>query len=186
MFPEDMGQYPFLLDLLHELKTLPVRRPTVFELFLEYSDLTRSKALAALKFGTRPWVVVESGPFSWGNYDWSNLARRAPTDTIALNSKFVNDFEVIGRWHKKWLDRHAPNRRWEEAVADAKLKVEAIVLHELVHWGDWTFDSATKDHLTPEKELGWAFLNAAYKPRKLRQELQAETIRDRVERWNQN
>ena len=183
MAVKDIDKYPFLIELLLDLKTLPKRRPFVYEKFQEYSDLVGSKAYQALQFGTLPIITVESGSFVWGNYAPDNNKRKYPDNTIALNKRFVDDFEIIGRWHHR--DTYAPDKAWEAAVGDAKLMVEAIVLHELVHWGDWTFDGVYKDGLTKEGELGWAFLNDAYKPRKLRVELMAESIRARVERWNQ-
>jgi hypothetical protein len=71
-------RYPFLLDLLHDLKNLPRRMPSagmplggmfVFQVFKDLGEMTDNKAIEALRFGTLPYVLMEENPGVWGNFN---------------------------------------------------------------------------------------------------------------------
>jgi hypothetical protein len=97
---------------------------------------------------------------------------------VAIDYSLVTEYETIGRLYKERRNR---SKQWDAAVEYAKATVEAILLHEMVHWGDWNFDNHQQDG-GKAWDLGDAFELLAYRPREIKLELRKEGLLTRFKR----
>ena len=138
----DRAMFPHLTKFVRtEMPKVP-NKPRVWRAFLEYGEynkrwLGKKWATFAFTWGSEPEIIVQDLPGLYGKYN-----PRLGVDRIFLASKLVD-----------WYERnHRDTHR--------KLMVEAIILHEMVHWAD------AKDGKLQLRErgleAGFEFQKAAY------------------------
>lgn len=128
--------YPHLAQWI--CSTLPGARqkPKVYKAFQKYAELSQTQAEAAVKHGSPPEVDFRYMPSANGEF----IGNKYP-GTVFI-SKDICD-------------------RFQQSDADAKdprmhLLVEATLLHEIVHWGQWAAGKVSSF------EAGKAFEREAY------------------------
>lgn len=110
--------------------------------FLKYSEFQgrwfgETQALWALKWGTDPVIIVKQLGSDYGQYT------TATPDTIYVDKELAERFKT------------------DHALAKAKEFMEANILHEMVHWGDWHADNKAEGFKKAD-EWGAKFEVAAY------------------------
>ena len=125
--------------LQHFLPQLPGRSHRTWRAFLAHCSMSESRARDSLRWGGGPQLRF--------------------TDTYlhrTLAAQFVGGANprATAIWLRSSLAQALENdwARWQ-----ARLRLEALVLHEMTHWGDWTEDETMAAH-----ETGEAFERAAY------------------------
>jgi hypothetical protein len=133
--------FPHLRQQIFDLWKIPAKKPKVFARFLEWSTLSKKAAERALMPWSGPDFLVQSLLSRGGGYaDFPGIS-----DFIWLSKIFAGQFELT-----------QPNYGGHH---QARLLMESVLLHELVHWGYWK----THGRLEPLKpERGWEFVKSAY------------------------
>ena len=126
--------YPKLSAFVYgDLSKVPTSKPRVWRAFRKWSELGFSEALTALTTCSKPYIDVKVMPGVFGRF-------RGSTDPHTIL--------VSEHWAKRFESDHAKPA--------AKLLMEATILHEMVHWGDW------KDGVDQDPEEGNEFEKEAY------------------------
>ena len=130
------NSYPKLTAWIYEAMLNVPAKPTVWKAFKKYSELSEMQARAALLTCSAKPIIDVKDMKDYGIFDGAK-----DKDRVYLG-KFMCD-------------------KFEGSRADAKdprmhILIEATVLHELVHWGDW------KDGMDQADEEGESFEKAAY------------------------
>jgi hypothetical protein len=133
--------HPHLRQQIFDLFKIPMKKPAVFSRFVEWSTLSKRAAQRALTPGSGPDFMVRSLLKRGGGYaDFPGIS-----DFIWLSEIFALQYELT-----------QPDL---VGAPQARLLMESVLLHELVHWGYWT----THGKLEPRRpERGWEFVKAAY------------------------
>ncbi len=155
------SNYPATYQAVIDLSHVEKRSPKVFKQFLRFSGLKRKQARTALNMTTNPFAwgsipsVVVAEPNTIPGY-----ARYPGTgSTIKLGSGFVRQFEDLISLHGP----DGPGQNLAAARRNARLLMEGILLHELVHWARATISMLTiGPRREKDGEVGWAFTRAAY------------------------
>lgn len=108
--------------------------PKVWTAFVKYSELGESKASLALTKGHKPEVHVKPMSNAYGQFSGTSNP-----DRISLSTSLCSRFEKSAGKN-----------------ATLNLLLQATILHEMVHWGDW------KDGKDQAGEEGANFEHAAY------------------------
>jgi hypothetical protein len=126
----------------------PVDDLRVWKIFLKHSQLSPQTGRQAVSWGNKhkPYLEVNNLPKGvYGKFD------PASPDTVVIATcvaeKFNADFKDLSKRPK------------------ALFYMRAIILHELVHWGDWNADGVQSDKGKPhDEDAGRCFeLEAYYK-----------------------
>lgn len=164
---------PALTRLVRGLAKKVPGNARVFAAFKEYGEFTDEQARTALEWGTSPELRV--GPLKptvWGNTPDG-------ADHFTLNEIIVEQFEDVDWSARNVLDPYTSDsesghRRleWATLAARAELSIEALILHETVHWGDGqTYPGSDPDKYLHEDneakregflDRGHQFVQAAY------------------------
>jgi len=108
--------------------------PKVWLAFVKYSELGASNASLALTIGNNPEIYAKPMSGAYGEFSGTSNKNR-----IFLSTSLCNKFE----------QSNGKN-------SSLNLLLQATVLHEMVHWGDW------KDGKDQVGEEGANFERAAY------------------------
>lgn len=130
--------YPILTAKLTQLAldvTKKAGKAKVRAAFQKYAELSAAKATTALTTGNHP--LVESKVMK----DLGQFIGGSDPNTVFLQKKMCDRFE---------------KNKAEQTNPKMLLLLEATLLHEMVHWGDW---KDGKDH---PKEEGAEFEKEAY------------------------
>lgn len=137
--------FPNLQRFLHyRMPLMPLDDRHVWKTCLEYSQLSAQAGRHAVSWGHLPSLEIKTLPKNvYGLFSPDN------PNTIALATqvaeKFEADFDSMARRQK------------------ALFYLRAILLHELVHWGDWGADGVQSDRgRLHEDDAGRRFEQAAY------------------------
>jgi len=116
----------------------------VWKTFLQHGQLSAQAGRQAVSWGRLPYLEIESLPK--GVY---GLFTPGQPDTIAIARRVAERFEAD----------FANGARRQKAL----FYLRAILLHELVHWGDWRADGVQSDRgRAHEDDAGRRFEQAAY------------------------
>jgi murein DD-endopeptidase MepM/ murein hydrolase activator NlpD len=114
---------PHLAHYLEEALPGAFGDPRLIEPFLRHSGLSRTSARVALtRFNTNPWIDVRPLGLGHANLPALGLFDPALRNRIAIAEDVAERFEV------------------DHGLAPARETVLALVLHEMVHWGDFFDD----------------------------------------------
>ena len=112
------------------------KKPKVFKAFQKYAELDEKVAERALRHGNPPQIEFRYMPTANGEF----IGKKYPgTVFIAM--------DICERFQASRADAEDPRMH---------LLVEATLLHEIVHWGDW------QDGKVTAFEAGKAFEKEAY------------------------
>ena len=111
-------------------------KPRVFKAFQKYAELNEKVAERAIRHGNPPEIEFRHLPTANGEF---NGKKYPGTVFIAM--------DICDRFQGSKADAEDPRMH---------LLVEATLLHEIVHWGDWM------DGKVADFEAGNAFERAAY------------------------
>ncbi len=147
---------PHLTKLVRSRLPKVMHHPRKFKYFKKYSQLDDKAARKALSLGTKPSLSVKDlGPGVFGEYPGRG-------DVIQINSTINGQYEqmvYLASQARKYQSR------WKALLARAELIIEAVVTHEMVHWGDEIVDHQKQDHKAQRlgwKDWGHKFVRAAY------------------------
>ncbi|WP_170844820.1 hypothetical protein [Aliiruegeria lutimaris] len=145
-------EYPYLDAFLRGLGDRVARNPTVQKAFRDASTVVDAVADQALVFGNDPGVLPGDIGARYGRYDPAK-ARTVIFIDQGFEQMLANcrDFKGVS-WVQNGEVRHQFN-----AQPAAEMLIEAKVLHEIVHFLDYTADN---QHL--DTEAGNLFERAAY------------------------
>lgn len=139
IYRTDTLLYPKIGHFLqHYLPQLPSRSPRAWRAFLAHCSMTERRALESLRWGAGPQLRFTT-------YLPPRLAGKFVTTPNPRATAIWIRSSVAQAVEHDWT-------RWE-----ARLRLEALVLHEMTHWGDWTEDGTMATH-----ETGESFERAAY------------------------
>jgi hypothetical protein len=140
MYASQTPVYPHLRHFLERQIGPRTRRPEVWRALRELTGLSEPRLSFALRWARGPLIRIIPIRTTRGRFTAGAFVRRAP-DSILLNRGHVRQFEQMH--HQEC----------------AKLQMEAIVLHEIAHWGWWH----THRHPEPRgREIGEEFEHRAY------------------------
>jgi hypothetical protein len=144
--------FPYLTTFLRSLRDRVARRPAVQKAFREVSTVSDATADQALVFGNDPGVLPGNIGARYGHYN-PKKARSVIFIDEGFEQMLANcrDFKGMS-WTQNGKVRHQFN-----AQPAAELLIEAKVLHEIVHFLDYTADD---QHLNAE--TGNLFERTAY------------------------
>lgn len=151
MYNADARANPLLAQFVQELGDRVKRKSSVYDAVKLYGTQSEDHVDNALKWGTKPFVVPHDIGERYGYYD----------PQINLDWVFIDyEFEWMLKSTKEftgitWTENG--QRKQFNARPAAELLVEAKVLHEIVHWLDYTADDL---HLP--KEAGNSFEKKGY------------------------
>ncbi len=126
----------------------------VFKAFVRFGQFTPEQARQAIGKGAKPRLAIADLDVGvYGNYPGSG-------DTIRLN-------RVIARQYEKLLtcgyQPYGKPADWDRLLRQGTKMVEAILLHEIVHWHDKQSDGLFSDRPNPDNhDWGQEFETAAY------------------------
>lgn len=143
--------WPNLARLISQLPGRVTRSNRVLTAFKKYGEFTDADVKEVLGSGLSPEIRVGELPISvWGSTPDT-------ADHCMLNQIMINQFEQLmwlarnyGESLTAWSERAHRRREWEVLVARAGLSIEALILHEVVHWGD---GHVKRHHKNPDKHL---------------------------------
>lgn len=148
----DVKTSPYLTRFLKGLGDRVKRKPKVWESFKLYGTQTDDQTESALKWGPKPWVVPLDIGKRYGHYD-PHISKDAVYIDQAFEWMLEAAIEFTG---VTWTEGYKRKQQFNARPA-AELLVEAKVLHEIVHWLDYTADDQVLGF-----EAGNAFEKAAY------------------------
>lgn len=141
MLESQQSEFPTLTRFLQgELGKVALDRAK-FELFMGYAELTHDEAKArnALRWGFPPTLILqERRAGSMGRFN-----NNSPNQII-LNKTLAEQFEHMGLVGGTPMDA-TTREKWENLWQKAHLLLEATLLNEIVHWGDYAFDHQHRD-----------------------------------------
>lgn len=147
---------PHLATLLKRRLPKVPGNARVFRYFKKYAQLDDKGARKALSLNSNPDIILKNlPPGVYGNYPGIG-------QEIQFSETINSQYESI-IFMAKNSGRHT--ERWRKLIARAELIIEAIVLHEMVHWGDKNADAETLDGYAVSKgwkDWGHKFVRAAY------------------------
>jgi murein DD-endopeptidase MepM/ murein hydrolase activator NlpD len=121
---EDKSKYPRLAAFLPEALHRCYQDERKMSALLKFSQLTRDAAEKALtRFDTNPWISISDiglGPFGTPALGMFDIDFK---NTVFLAEDVARQFEE------------------DFSMAEAQELIEATILHEIVHWGDFFDDS---------------------------------------------
>jgi Metallopeptidase toxin 3 len=167
MYNADVKNSPYLARFLKELGDRVKRKSKVWEAFKLYSTQTDDRTESALKWGTKPWVVPLDIGQRYGYYHPS-----AARDEVYIDHAFEWMLQAAVEFTGATWTEGAKRKLQINARPAAELLLEAKVLHEVVHWLDYTADD---EHLGVE--AGDAFEMAAYGKVLKREQPEFATVR---------
>lgn len=166
MFESDAERFPRLRQFVQfDLPQVPKRKPGVYEQFLRFSELSDAEGRQALSWGKYPLLKVRvQDPF--GQYHQGAGEGRRRGNMIYFADRLATAFELAHNYQNV----HRPDDPDRELIpksliAEARLLAEAIILHEIVHWGDYHKDFAQgsiEGGNFMSREMGITFEGAAY------------------------
>jgi hypothetical protein len=165
---------PNLTRLVRELPNTVPRNRRVFQAFKKYGEFTDKQAREALAWGTPPEIRIGPlGPTTWGhtpdtaNHFTLNEIIIGQFEDLCWATRNVADPYVTQDWERK-LRR----QEWQRLLERAELSIEALILHEAVHWGDGqAYEGSNADKSLHERaaarqagfgDRGFQFTAAAY------------------------
>jgi hypothetical protein len=129
--------YPRLaMWICDNLPDVRKRKAKVFKEFQKYAELSEKVAERALRHGNPPVIEFRYIPTANGEF----IGKKYP-DTVFIA------MDICDRFQRSEADAKDPRMH---------LLVESTLLHEIVHWGDWTNGKVASF------EAGKAFEKAAY------------------------
>lgn len=137
--------FPNLHRFLHfRMPLTPLDDRHVWKIFLQHSQLSTQAGRQAVGWGNPPYLAINTLPKGvYGLFTPSHPD--SITIAICVAEKFEADFANGARRQK------------------ALFYLRAILLHELVHWGDWRTDGVQSDRgRAHEDDAGRRFEQAAY------------------------
>lgn len=140
MYQTDLALFPHIGSLVQRyLPSLPATRGRTWQAFVHHSTLPANRAHDAVQWGKGPQLRFTS----------SYLPR-------SLVGRFIagSDPGSAAIWIRSSAAREIEQdwARWE-----ARLRTEALILHEMTHWGDWI-----RDNTMARTETGENFERDAY------------------------
>lgn len=143
--------------------------PKKLKFFKQFGGFTDKKARQALQRGGNPIIITKKlAPHKWGYYPGSG-------NEVYINSVLVEQYENI---HFEWGRTFAfsdsftlpnsknaqTNRQFIYTINKARLHLEATIVHEIVHWGDFLDGEAEDDEAISKgyKDQGHRFVLKAY------------------------
>lgn len=166
--------WPELARLVRRIPVRVANNARVREAFKTFGEFTDADVRKVLGPGTLPEIRVARLKLN----TWGSTPDHG--DHCILNDVMVQQFENLiwlarnyDESQTNWSERAHRRREWEVLVEQAELTVEALILHELVHWGDGHVE---RHHRDPDKHLhqdaaareagfgdrGHQFVHAAY------------------------
>lgn len=144
--------FPYLNTFLRGLKDRVARRPAVQKAFRDASTVSDAVADRALVFGEDPGVLPGNIGARYGHYA-PDKARTVIFIDEGFETMLANcrDFKGVS-----WIQNGKVSHQFNAQPA-AELLIEAKVLHEIVHFLDYTADNQHFDG-----ETGNLFERAAY------------------------
>lgn len=129
--------WPNLARLVRQLPARVMRNRRVLKAFKTYGEFTDADVKKVLGAASFPEIRVGELPLHiWGSTPDTG-------DHCVLNQIMIQQFEQLillaqsyDESLTEWSLRAHRHREWEALVARAELSMEALILHELVHWGD--------------------------------------------------
>ncbi len=136
MVEEDISFYPYLAQFVkNHICKLPQKKPQVFAKFMDFGQLTPAAAKRALTWDMLPVLkVTPLRPGLYGIYD-PGKAR----EVVFVNTTIALQFESFNSQGPAGGIQGLPGEL-DHIIVDAHLLVESKILHEMVHWGDFTAD----------------------------------------------
>lgn len=143
--------WPNLARLVRQLPARVMKNRRVLKAFKTYGEFTDADVKKVLGPGTFPEIRVDILPYHvWGSTPDAG-------DHCILNQIMITQFEDL-MWLAqnydesltRWSERAHRRREWDALVASAELSIEALILHEVVHWGDGHVE---RHHRDPDKHL---------------------------------
>lgn len=153
LFPESF-YYPNVARFVRGELPKVIDKPRIFNAFIEYGEFKSEKAAkTALTYGENPQLAVKELPVGkYGYYPGNG-------DEIQLNQTIAEQFEKTIAFSYQPYGRPAD---WDRLLRDVNRMLEAIILHEIVHWHD-VKDGRTRDPIPePGNDWGNKFENKAY------------------------
>ncbi len=138
--------YPQFTDLLKsECMWLRDNKPQLINFIIDLTGLSQTQVKNNLTWGNGPTIVItqlgiaNDGTEAKGKFD------------ISQPDKIFIDIDLV-----QYLENYTTEADFpQESGKIATLVLYAVILHELVHYSDWTFDQIMQD--APEFELGLYF-----------------------------
>jgi len=152
MYQTQEMRYPRTAAWIRQMRTtIPGRdNGRIFAAFREYAQLTEEQALAAFTWGQDPlirFVRLAGGPGRPRGSTAGLFVPRSPT-AVLVSYAYADAYEENPRLHRN------------------EIALEFIVLHEMVHWGDWRHDQVMRpdqlDRRGRSLDAGDQFERAAY------------------------
>ncbi|MCP5425333.1 MAG: hypothetical protein H6970_09735 [Gammaproteobacteria bacterium] len=137
--------FPCLQRFLHfRLPLTPLDDRHVWKTFLRHSQLSAKEGRQAVAWGHLPYLEVADPPKNvYGMFNTGKPQTIAIATCVA--EKFETDFKDFSK------------------RANALFYLRAIILHELVHWGDWNSDGIRSDEgQKHENDAGRQFEEEAF------------------------
>lgn len=166
MYESDVKRFPkFRQFVQYDIPQVPHRKPHVYKHFLRFSEMSDAEGKRALSWGKYPLLKVKAqDPF--GEFDPNQGSGKRRGNLIYFAERLASAFEQA---HTLKNSQHegCPYGKLvpKGPVGEAKLLAEAIILHEIVHWGDYHEDYALdsiEDGNFMSREMGISFEQAAY------------------------
>lgn len=129
--------WPILARLVRQLPVRVMRNRKVLKAFKTYGEFTDADVKKVLGPDSFPEIRVGELPY----HVWGSTPNTG--DHCILNQIMIHQFEQL-IWLARnydeslteWSVRTHRRREWETLVSRAELSIEALILHEMVHWGD--------------------------------------------------
>ena len=131
-----MGNYPGVAMWICNNLPKARNKPKIFNSFKKYASLTDQEAIRAINHGSEPEIDYRHMPTANGEF-WG---AKYP------NTVFISK-DICDRFKRSVVDANDPRMH---------VLLEATLLHEMVHWGDWMDGKVTAG------ELGKTFEKEAY------------------------
>ncbi len=151
-----------------------------FNAFKKFGGFAEDEALKAIRANSLPIICIRDlGIHRWGYYPGMG-------NKIYLSSTIADQYEKL---HRQWsnspefsaispfslpgINIKLKNDKWKDTITEARLHIEATILHEIVHWGDMNAlgddgkgaDGSTRDQVAHKKrwsDWGHLFVRKAY------------------------
>ena len=175
MLPEEATQYPRLAQFLRkDIASIPYRKPNVFRAFCRFGEMSTNVGRKVLQYGTTtnatlPILRITHMQTSEKKVDRYGVFFHTMRDIVFISTISAIAFEQV---HKRmYTGAPIPGLSTEEQkyqfdpdaqISEINQFMEALVLHEIVHWGDYNNDFVHRDSVAGKKEAGHGFELAAY------------------------
>jgi hypothetical protein len=191
---ENAKEYPEIYKIVHTDLPKFALNLNKLKVLMNYAQLSEKKARQTLQANSGPKLIIKKNLGQrWGHYKsgdeiWLNMLiadqyeelhreyrkwrikhppsphSMVPEASKPIHLNFYFDFEADSQNRAK-QSLVNETKAWESAIAQARLQVEATILHEIVHWGDnldgWTEDRNSR--MNGWKDLGHEFVAQAYR-----------------------